>query len=53
LIDTPDLVSGALTTNGYVSQANGPVDGDYLMVTNNYDMTDKPVQFVELEVEQE
>ena len=52
LIDTTDLVDGTPGTNGYVSQVDGPVDGDYLMVTNNYDMTGKPVQFVELEVEQ-
>ncbi len=52
LIDTTDLVNGTPGTNGYVSQVDGPVVGDYLMVTNNYDMTGKPVQFVELEVEQ-
>ena len=53
LIDTTDLVDGTTPgTNGYVSQVDGPVDGDYLMVTNYYDMTGKPVQFVELEVEQ-
>ncbi|VGO14876.1 hypothetical protein PDESU_03446 [Pontiella desulfatans] len=53
LIDTTDLVNGSVTTNGYVSQVNGPVDGDYLTVTNNYDMTGKPEQFIELEVEQQ
>ena len=52
LIDTPDLVFKTLTTNGYVSQVAGPVDGDYLMVTNNYDMTGKSQQFIELKVEQ-
>ena len=52
LIDTTDLVNGTPGTNGYVSQVDGPVDGDYLTVTNNYDMTGKPVLFVELEVEQ-
>jgi len=52
LIDTTDLVNGTPGTNGYVSQVDGPVVGDYLTVTNNYDMTGKPVQFVELEVEQ-
>ena len=53
LIDTVDLVGGTLTTNGYVSQVEGPVVGDYLTVTNNYDMTGKPVQFIELEIEQQ
>lgn len=53
LIDTEDLVDGTPATNSYVSQVNGPVVGDYLMVTNNYDMTGKTVQFIELEVEQQ
>lgn len=53
LIDTDDLVSGSPTTNGYSSQVEGPVVGDYLAVTNIYDMTGKTVQFIELEIEQQ
>ncbi|VGO20677.1 autotransporter outer membrane beta-barrel domain-containing protein [Pontiella sulfatireligans] len=53
LIDTTDLVNGTPGTNGYVSQVNGPVIDDYLTVTNNYDMTGKNKQFIELEIERQ
>jgi hypothetical protein len=51
LLDTTNLVSGASTTNGYVSQFEGPAVGDYKMVTNNYGLAQDQL-FIELEIEQ-
>jgi hypothetical protein len=52
LLDTTNLVNGVSNTNGYVSQVEGPVVGDYKMVTNNYDLAEDQL-FVELEIEQQ
>jgi len=51
LLDTTDLVNGTVNINGYDSQIEGPVDGAYLTVTNNYDMSGKTEQFIGVEVE--
>ena len=53
LLDTTDLVYGSLSTNAYTSQDQSAVSGDYVTVTNHYDMSGKSVQFIELEVEQQ
>jgi len=51
LLDTTNLLIGSFSTNDYVSQDESLAVGDYIMVTNNYDMSVKPVQFIELEIE--
>lgn len=51
LLDTTDLVFGSHGTNSYSSQDQGPVDGQYMTVTNNYEMDGHAVQFIKLEIE--
>jgi hypothetical protein len=51
LLDKTDLIFGSVSTNGYISQDESSALGDYITVTNTYDMSVKPAQFIELEIE--
>ena len=51
LLDTTDLIFGSVSTNGYISQDESSALDDYITVTNTYDMSVKPAQFIELEIE--
>tara|TARA_B100002019_G_scaffold40268_1_gene33728 strand:+ start:869 stop:3361 length:2493 start_codon:yes stop_codon:yes gene_type:complete len=53
LIDTTDLRFGTHATNAYLSQSQSDIDGDYVTVTNIYDMSGKSTHFIEIETEQQ